>query len=122
MPTSNNSQIEKLKTEYAQTFQKLSLLRQMLKAEIDLEIDEADPGVHEREVASAVMEDLSRKLQEIENALRNLENGHYGICEACGEPIDPERLEALPEATLCVSCKMMAEKRQVRPAYGAWRD
>jgi DnaK suppressor protein len=122
MPTSNHSQIEKLKREYAQTFQELTFLRQMLKTEVDLEIDEADPGVHEREVATAVMEDLSRKLQEIENALRNLEKGHYGICEACGEPIDPERLEAIPEAAFCISCKMMVEKRQVRPAYGVWRD
>ena len=118
----NNSQIEKLKREQAQTVQELTFLRQMLMSEVDLEIDEADPGVYEREVTTAVMEDLNRKLKEIEMALRNLEKGRYGICEACRQPIDPERLEVIPEATLCVSCKIMVEKRQARPAYGVWRD
>ncbi|MBA7707673.1 RNA polymerase-binding transcription factor DksA [subsurface metagenome] len=33
------------------------------------------------------------------------DEGTYGLCDACGQPIDPARLEALPEASLCLSCK-----------------
>nr|MBC7245532.1 TraR/DksA C4-type zinc finger protein [Chloroflexota bacterium] len=45
-----------------------------------------------------------RKLSEIERALRRLMCGNYGICERCGVPIDPARLEAIPETTLCYKC------------------
>ena len=42
---------------------------------------------------------------EIERALEKLEEGSYGNCDACGDPIGEERIEALPWATLCISCK-----------------
>lgn len=38
----------------------------------------------------------------VENALSRIENGTYGECEVCGEPIEAQRLEALPYATLCM--------------------
>jgi len=42
---------------------------------------------------------------EIDRAILKLDEDTYGICDGCGSEIDPERLEALPWATLCVSCK-----------------
>ncbi len=44
-------------------------------------------------------------LTEVEHALHKLEEGTYGLCDICGQPIDPARLEALPQASLCLSCK-----------------
>jgi DnaK suppressor protein len=49
-------------------------------------------------------------LESIDNALRQAQDGRYGICERCGEPIDPARLEVVPEATLCVRCKTATER------------
>jgi DnaK suppressor protein len=43
-------------------------------------------------------------LADVERALEKLADGTYGICDACGEPIGEERLEAIPWATLCISC------------------
>ena len=40
----------------------------------------------------------------IEGALRRIETGNFGLCQACGKPIAPERLEALPWAKDCVGC------------------
>ena len=54
------------------------------------------------------------QLAEVEHALHNFEEGTYGLCESCGQPIDPERLEALPQAKLCMSCKA----RQAKNAKG----
>jgi len=54
------------------------------------------------------------RLAEIEHALHKFEEGTYGLCDSCGQPIDPARLEALPEATLCLSCKA----RQAKNAKG----
>jgi DnaK suppressor protein len=40
----------------------------------------------------------------VERALAKLEEGSYGVCDACGGPIAPRRLEAAPESTLCIDC------------------
>ena len=50
------------------------------------------------------------QLAEVDNALAKFEKGNYGICEGCGQPIDLGRLEALPQATLCMSCKASQAK------------
>ncbi|HEX3539437.1 MAG TPA: TraR/DksA C4-type zinc finger protein [Acidimicrobiales bacterium] len=42
---------------------------------------------------------------EIDRALAKIESGSYGLCEQCGQPIPPARLQALPYAALCVACK-----------------
>ena len=42
---------------------------------------------------------------EIDRALDKIENGTYGLCEQCGQPIPDARLQALPQAALCVACK-----------------
>jgi RNA polymerase-binding transcription factor DksA len=45
------------------------------------------------------------QLAEVERALHKFEDGTYGLCDGCGQLIDPARLEALPQASLCLSCK-----------------
>jgi DnaK suppressor protein len=44
------------------------------------------------------------QLARIDAALRRLENGEFGICVACGDPIDPRRLDAEPTAIRCLEC------------------
>jgi DnaK suppressor protein len=51
-----------------------------------------------------------RRIQ-VERALERLDLGTYGQCEVCRKPISPERLEAFPAATCCVSCKRANERR-----------
>ncbi|MBN2463434.1 MAG: TraR/DksA C4-type zinc finger protein [Dehalococcoidia bacterium] len=48
---------------------------------------------------------LTDALAEVERALKKYESGTYGICDLCGRPIEPARLEALPQANLCLECK-----------------
>jgi DnaK suppressor protein len=50
------------------------------------------------------------QLAEIQHALNKLMNGTYGLCDACGSLITPERLEALPQASLCLPCKVKQSK------------
>jgi len=50
------------------------------------------------------------QLAAVEHALHKFEEGTYGLCDACGQSIDPARLEALPQASLCVSCKAKQAK------------
>jgi len=51
-------------------------------------------------------------LAEVEHALRKFELGTYGLCDVCGQPIEPARLEALPQANLCLNCKAQEEGRK----------
>lgn len=48
---------------------------------------------------------LQRLLEEVEYALAKFDKGTYGICENCGNPIDPARLEVVPHAVLCLNCQ-----------------
>lgn len=52
------------------------------------------------------------QLERIEVALRRIDDANYGVCEACGKNIPLKRLEAVPDATLCVSCQEQLEKSQ----------
>jgi DnaK suppressor protein len=73
--------------------------------------DPADSGSasFERETAQSLSNHARGLLTQIDEALRRMEAGTYGICERCGERIEPERLEAIPYATLCLECKRRDE-------------
>lgn len=57
---------------------------------------------------------LERRIKEqlvgVEHALHKFEEGTYGLCDSCGQSIDPARLEAIPEASLCIKCKAQQAK------------
>lgn len=58
----------------------------------------------ERGEAEALANTLKDQVEEVETALRRIDEGNYGICDTCGEPIAPARLEAMPAAHQCVDC------------------
>jgi RNA polymerase-binding transcription factor len=58
-----------------------------------------------------------RLLKEVESALQKLDDGGFGSCERCGEPIAEKRLEALPFARYCIECQRAAEEEE-RTAAG----
>ena len=73
---------------------------------------EGDTISVERDRLLVVASDAQAKVAEIDAALSRVDAGTYGICESCGKPIPEARLEALPEATLCVGCKTGASLRR----------
>ena len=58
----------------------------------------------ERGEAEALAGSLRESLGDVEAALAKLDNGTYGVCEGCGRPIAPARLEAKPAARRCIDC------------------
>lgn len=56
------------------------------------------------EVLSALDEEARETLSQIDQALQRIEQNEYGLCRACGNPIAPARLKAIPEAALCIEC------------------
>jgi RNA polymerase-binding protein DksA len=63
-----------------------------------------------RELDHGIEESTGRLLGEIEAALGRIADGTYGTCSACGRPIEPERLEAVPYASLCIEDKRAQER------------
>jgi RNA polymerase-binding protein DksA len=59
---------------------------------------------------------IRQELAAVQHALDKFEKGKFGLCENCGQPIPPERLEALPQASLCMNCKaLLTRNGKVRP-------
>ncbi len=58
----------------------------------------------ERGEVEALAGNLRESLNDVEAAIVKLDNGTFGICEGCGQPIAPDRLEAKPAARLCMEC------------------
>ena len=93
-----------------------------LKAEIERELGQTDAEARPVEVNGAMgrvsrgdalqvhymaLEKRRRREQQllrVQSALRRLEQGLYGVCGRCGRPIADDRLEAAPDALLCVTC------------------
>jgi RNA polymerase-binding transcription factor len=65
--------------------------------------------VEEHEDRLELLERLIEKERKLDEALQRIPKGLYGICAACGKPIHKQRLEALPEAHLCLSCQHQSE-------------
>src|SRR4030042_61534 len=67
--------------------------------------EEGATEAFELEKRMALERRLTDVLAEVERALKKYEAGTYGICDLCSRPIEPARLEALPQANLCLECK-----------------
>ena len=79
---------------------------------------QADVGTEtfNRERDLSILENIEAELADVEHAIRRLDDGSYGTCEACGKPIDDARLEAMPAARFCVEDQAHAEREARGPA------
>jgi DnaK suppressor protein len=75
--------------------------------------DPADVGsaTFERDHEMSLANNARDMLTQTERALLRIDDGSYGVCESCGQPIGKMRLMAFPRATLCLSCKQREERR-----------
>jgi RNA polymerase-binding protein DksA len=74
--------------------------------------DQADSGskAFEREHEMTLANNARELLAQNRHALERIDDGTYGICESCGNPIGKRRLQVFPRATLCVACKQKQER------------
>ena len=108
--TDARSRLEDLRT---QTLERLAALQSEHRAVVDASRDsnaddEHDPEgatiAFERSQVGALAEQARAHLAEVEAALGRVEDGTYGVCASCGQPIAPARLEARPVARTCITC------------------
>lgn len=76
---------------------------------VDVHFDEgfadAAQSTAERAKVLSLAEGLRQRLEDLDEALERIDEGTYGVCERCGNEINPERLDAVPAASLCMPCK-----------------
>jgi DnaK suppressor protein len=86
-----------------------SELHQLSNLELNDEGDHASVNNNSM-VESAIVEQQTKELQEIDNALAKIANGEYGICEMCEDEIGFQRLKVKPHAIYCIDCREIVEK------------
>jgi len=113
----NDKLYERLREERGQIAQRMEQLK--ASAQEAGETREGSPfGKREEEASEAfelekrlaLEEKLNATLAKIDHALEKWQTGTYGLCDSCGQPIEQDRLEALPQASLCLSCKARQPK------------
>lgn len=99
----------RLQDELAHIEKELAELGATPDGSVDVRFDEgfadAAQTTSERAKVLSLIEGLQTRLEDVRAALRKIEQKTYGLCERCGKEINPERLEAIPAARLCISCK-----------------
>jgi DnaK suppressor protein len=58
-----------------------------------------------------LLDHVEGQLNDIDQALKRLEKGTYGVCTDCGENIQPARLEIMPAAALCIECQRIQDNK-----------
>ncbi len=112
------SEVENLKAILERQLRELQsdLSRDLASASAPALADINDQATLESERSFELrIKDRERKLvSKVQEALKKIADGTYGICESCGEPIGVKRLQARPVTSLCISCKseMEAEERR----------
>jgi DnaK suppressor protein len=77
---------------------------------VDDHLGDLATATFDRELDYTLEENAEGVLQAIDSALKRMDDGTYGRCQNCGQPISPERLEAIPWATRCIDCKRREER------------
>ena len=83
-----------------------------ITGEVGLDEDFADAGTatFDRERDLSIRNNIRDLIDQMDRAIARIDEGSYGTCERCGNPIDAARLRELPHASLCLDCKRREER------------
>jgi DnaK suppressor protein len=104
-----NKQLQELMEEAAKTVTDMTITEGEFPDPTDRASWESD-----RNFLLRIRERERNLITKIKEALERIEDGTFGICERCGEPISDKRLEARPVTTLCIKCKQEQEDLEKR--------
>jgi RNA polymerase-binding protein DksA len=84
--------------------QRLDTIHEHARNPLERDSEEQAAQLGNLEVVSALENEAAAELNAIDLALQRLEDGSFGICSSCGEPVGDARLAARPSAAMCVKC------------------
>jgi RNA polymerase-binding transcription factor DksA len=97
-----------LNTRQAELEKRLRAVEADLSKPLSADAEERATQLENDEVLQELQTDTLRELRTIRAALTRLDNGLYGYCVRCGDPISEERLSALPYTPFCIRCARMS--------------
>lgn len=101
---------EELQRELGELRHQIAALEKALSEKPDYGMGEGDPSITRWELDQAMLIELRRRAESLEQQLSRISEGTYGICARCGQPIDPARLAVLPDTNLCIDCARSNEE------------
>jgi len=69
---------------------------------------------YDRELSMNIVSNEQEILYQIDDALKRLDDGSFGVCQQCNQPIAMSRLKAVPYASLCITCQRAKEQKNKR--------
>jgi DnaK suppressor protein len=94
--------------------QRLDRITANVQRGFDADSKEMAKELEDSEVVDALGNEARSEIAKISSALARLDNGRYGVCSECSEPIEPKRIEAYPYADECIDCARFDERRNAR--------
>jgi RNA polymerase-binding protein DksA len=108
------TELEELRQRLVQASESVDLLNgdgtELNSSAGDQHLADHASETYERELDESLEENAGEIIREIDDALERIADGTYGTCASCGKPIPPERLAAVPYATLCVEDRRKLEQ------------
>ncbi|NIC08066.1 TraR/DksA family transcriptional regulator [Billgrantia bachuensis] len=98
------AELEALRDELVERVDRYKVHKIRLENPLDRDMEEQAIELENEDVIDALEEEAEEELGQVMHALERIEEGEGELCERCGEPIDPRRLEVIPYATLCLDC------------------
>ena len=102
--TSHEAIARALKLRLDELTGRVSNIESELRQQLPADSDDRATDLENQDALEALEKAELREVRQIEEALKRITDGRYGVCVQCGEKIDPKRLAALPTATTCITC------------------
>ncbi|MDH5517451.1 MAG: TraR/DksA family transcriptional regulator [Gammaproteobacteria bacterium] len=97
-------QLETLREEFRERIIALDKDLHHTEEPVEKDFSEQATQLENSDVLNALDDEARSAIIQIDNALFRISNDSFGICEACGKPINEDRLQAIPYASLCIKC------------------
>lgn len=95
---------ERLVADLEEAKQEQQQINERLENKPSFGLGEGASLAYSWEMSLARREEISARIEALQEAVDRIEEGSYGYCHNCNQPINPERLEILPTTTLCTTC------------------
>lgn len=98
------STLRELRTELTQRIEAIHKDTHHTEEPVEKDFAEQATQSENDDVLNALDNEAQQTVHMIDQALKRIEDGHYGLCQSCGESINEKRLEAVPYTALCIKC------------------
>jgi RNA polymerase-binding protein DksA len=105
---------QKLEDKRLELQQRLDRISANVRRSLDSDSEERAKQLDNSEVVDALGNESREELHKITIALKKMDEGIYGLCEECGQPIAAARLQAYPYAMACIDCAELDEEFRAR--------